>query len=145
MAELSPAMKEFAERAEMRGFILQHCAGCGAVQWPPRDACASCWSEKLEWRSAKGSATVIAATALHISHEDFFASRAPWRIGTLKFAEGPVAYAHLHKDIFEGDIALVLARLDIKNRPVLIAVPAQGGKLETDEKLVALTSHEKGD
>ena len=37
-----------AAAAEGR-FQLQQCADCGAVQYPPRDACSSCLSPDLPW------------------------------------------------------------------------------------------------
>jgi len=35
-------------------FVLQVCAECGAVQYPPREACHRCLSDRLPWREQDG-------------------------------------------------------------------------------------------
>ena len=42
-----------AAAAEGR-FELQACEDCGAVQYPPREACARCLSAALRWRRQGG-------------------------------------------------------------------------------------------
>ncbi|MGD9862983.1 MAG: Zn-ribbon domain-containing OB-fold protein, partial [Pseudodonghicola sp.] len=48
-----------AAAAEGR-FALQTCADCGAVQYPPRDACSSCLSVALDWSDVSPMGTLIA-------------------------------------------------------------------------------------
>lgn len=118
---MSAAAAEFAARASRGVFELQKCADCGAYSWPPRDICASCWSDRLVWAPASPHGMVIATTTLHASLEDFFKSRLPWRIGTVRLDAGPVAFAHLHPSVRDGDRVLLVARTDFANRGVLIA------------------------
>ena len=50
-----------AAAAEGR-FALQVCAGCGAVQYPPREACHVCLSDALPWRTQSGAGELISQT-----------------------------------------------------------------------------------
>lgn len=138
MVETSAAMAAFAARAAAGVLHLQTCAACGAVAWPPREACSACLSDGLCWRAVSANGTVLAATTLYLSLEDFFRSRLPWRVGVVKLEAGPVAYAHLHARVAEGDVARIEAHMDYCSRPVLIALP-RAGEIADDPKLVDLT------
>lgn len=123
MVETSAALAAFAARAASGGLHLQVCAACGAVAWPPREACSACLSDGLCWCAVSANGTVLAATTLHVSLEGFFRARLPWRVGTVKLEAGPVAYAHLHARVAEGDVVKIEAHADYCGRPVLIALP----------------------
>jgi len=144
MAESSAAMREFAGRIRRGGFDLQRCAECGALLWPPRDACASCWSERLLWAPVSAAGTAIAATALHAPLDAFFRAHAPWRIGSVRLDEGPVVYAHFSRDVVEGGAVRMEARIDFAGRAVLIALAPDGGRLEDDGDLADLISQGGG-
>lgn len=144
MADKFPlsAAAAFAEHAKKGEFRLQACEDCGAVAWPPRDGCASCWSANLKWRPVSPEGVVLVETALHSSNDPFFRARLPWRIGIVKLKAGPVAYAHLSAGVAEGEAMHLAARVDWLGRGVLIALPAQGGKIEDDPKLRDLTDNQ---
>lgn len=142
MTEMSAAMREFAQRAGAGGLLMQACTACGAIEWPPRDVCRRCWSDSLQWTPVNAAGVVIATTMLHASMEDFFRARLPWRVGTIRLAAGPVAYAHLHRALAEGDAARIEAHLDFKGRGVLVALPVDAG--EIDQRLSELTSTTEG-
>lgn len=135
MADMSAAMREFAACASERRFDLQRCAECGEVSWPPRDICGACWSDLLEWTPVSRSGVVLAATALHAPLEEFFRARTPWRVGTVRLEAGPVAHAHLHGVLSEGDEIQLEARIDYQGRAILVAVPKSGARIEDDPKL----------
>ena len=137
MTDMSGAASEFAMRAKNGRFDLQRCEECGAVSWPPRDACASCWSDQLIWTAVAQTGVVLAATTLHASQDEFFRARLPWRIGTIRLDAGPVAYAHLHQALGEGDAVRIGSHRDFKARGVLVARPLKGGD---DPKISELIS-----
>ncbi|MFK7753199.1 MAG: SDR family NAD(P)-dependent oxidoreductase [Sedimentitalea sp.] len=125
-------------------FALQHCADCGAVQYPPRDACSSCLSVDLIWRDTDPSAHVLAQTRIHASPDPYFRDRLPWRMGSVKLAAGPVAVCHLHGDLARGDDVRLALKLDKAGQGVLIALPQQRTPdMEDDPSLRALTCHPK--
>ncbi len=112
--------------AALGRFELQTCRDCGAVQYPPREACHGCLSERLVWKLQDGAGELLATTVLHHSNDLFFRERLPWRLGMVRLDAGPSVVAHLHGDI-PPDAARVRvgARLDKSGQAVLIAFPEQ--------------------
>lgn len=124
-----------AAAAEGR-FELQVCEDCGALQYPPREACHVCVSVRLKWRLQSGAGELLASTTLHHSNDLFFRERLPWRLGLVRLDAGATVVAHLHGDVqtpsLRGDVqdtadasarVVVGARLDRAGRAVLIAFP----------------------
>jgi len=125
-------------------FALQHCADCGAVQYPPRDACCKCLSNDLHWQDTSPQATVLAETRIHVSPDPYFRERMPWRMGSVRLAAGPVAVCHLHGEVARGDKVRMALKLDKAGQGVLIALPERRTKLmEDDPELRAMTAHPK--
>lgn len=129
----------FAALAAEGRFELQTCRECGAVFWPPREICGSCWSTGLEWRAVSPFGKLIAETTLHASLGTFFRERLPWRIGSVGLDAGPIVLAHLADDAREGARVRVIARSDFAGRGVLIALPEASDAILTDPKLLNLT------
>ena len=114
-----------AAAAEGR-FELQVCQDCGAVQYPPREACGHCVSHRLQWRAQSGDGQLLALTTLHHSNELFFRERLPWRLGLVHLDAGPTVVAHLHGDVSTAPARVRIgARLDRAGRAVLIAYPPE--------------------
>jgi uncharacterized OB-fold protein len=75
---------------------LQRCKECGAAQYPPREICGACLSDRLAWQEAESlPARVLARTRLHHSNEPSFRSRLPLSLGLVRFDAGPVAICFL--------------------------------------------------
>jgi NAD(P)-dependent dehydrogenase (short-subunit alcohol dehydrogenase family)/uncharacterized OB-fold protein len=114
-----------AAAAEGR-FALQVCRNCGAVQYPPREACRECLSVRLEWRAQDGAGELLADTVLHHSNDLFFRERLPWRLGLVRLDAGAALVAHLHGDVPPAPARVrVTARLDRAGQAVLVALPDQ--------------------
>ncbi|HRX41112.1 MAG TPA: zinc ribbon domain-containing protein, partial [Parvularculaceae bacterium] len=99
----SRAALAFTARAAEGRLMLQQCGACGALAYPPRDICGTCWSDKLRWRDISPEGKLLAETTLHASTNVYFRERLPWRVGSVKLAVGPVVLVHLHGDVREGD------------------------------------------
>jgi NAD(P)-dependent dehydrogenase (short-subunit alcohol dehydrogenase family)/uncharacterized OB-fold protein len=112
-----------AAAAEGR-FELQVCANCGAVQYPPREACHRCLCEALHWREQDGAGELISQTLLRHSHDLFFRERVPWRLGMVRLDCGPTVVVHLHGDVSAPPARVrVGARLDKAGMAVLVGFP----------------------
>ena len=111
--------------AAARGrFALQVCAQCGAVQYPPREACHRCLSADLPWREQPGGGRLLSETTLHHSNDLFFRERLPWRLGLVHLDAGPTLIAHLHGDVGAPPARVtVRALLDRSGQAVLVALP----------------------
>jgi len=112
-----------AAAAEGR-FELQHCEDCGAVQYPPREACLRCLSPQLKWREQSGQGELLSQTILAHSNDLFFRERLPWRLGLVRLDAGATLMLHLHGDVPAAPTRVkVGARLDRAGQAVLIAFP----------------------
>jgi uncharacterized OB-fold protein len=87
---------------------LQRCADCGSAQYPPRELCAACLSDRLNWESASSlPALVLARTRLHHSNEPRFRTRLPLTVGLVQFDAGPGAVCFLAATNTPGDAVQV--------------------------------------
>ncbi len=110
--------------AALGRFELQVCAACGAVQYPPREVCHRCLSDRLRWREQTGLGELLATTTVHHSHDPFFRERVPWRLGTVQLDVGPTLVVHLHGGCAPPPSRVrVGARLDKSGQGVLVAFP----------------------
>lgn len=92
---------------------LQRCTDCGKLQFPSRDFCGDCLSEKLAWDSADAMpARVVARTVLHHSNEPRFRERLPLTIGLVRFEAGPIALCFLAASAQPGDTVQVRTGVD---------------------------------
>ena len=127
--------------AAMGRFELQKCLGCGAVLYPPREACSQCASERLRWREQSGTGELLAGTTLHHSNDLFFRERLPWRLGLVKLDTGPTLMVHLHGGVpLPGDASRtpvrVSARLDRAGQAVLIAFASEDALNMADDPML---------
>ncbi len=83
---------------------LQRCEDCSAAQYPPREVCVTCLSDRLVWESADAlPGRVLARTLLHHSNEPRFRPRLPLTVGLVQFDAGPVAVCFLAETAAPGD------------------------------------------
>jgi NAD(P)-dependent dehydrogenase (short-subunit alcohol dehydrogenase family)/uncharacterized OB-fold protein len=132
-----------AAAAEGR-FRLQTCADCGAVVYPPRDACPTCLSPRLPYRDVDSGGVLLAETTVRAATDPYFRERTPWRIGTVKLDAGPALVAHLHGDATEGRRVRLELKLDRSGAPVAIALPeGDTPHMQDDPQLRELTGDPK--
>jgi uncharacterized OB-fold protein len=87
---------------------LQRCVDCGAAQYPPREFCGRCLSDRLACDRAESlPARVLAGTRLHHSNEPRFRPRLPLTVGLVQFDAGPVAVCFLAATSSPGDAVQV--------------------------------------
>lgn len=116
------AFATFAARGEL---MLQHCAECGAIAYPFREACPKCLSVDLRWAPVPDRARLIAATTIRVSPQPYFAQHLPWRTGTVSLGEGVSILAHLHGQVKPGDDVRLIARTDKAGNGAIIAMPRE--------------------
>ena len=121
---------------------LQRCAGCGAIQYPPREACVRCLSEELEWTLMSGQGELVSETTLHHSQELFFRERTPWRLGLVRLTEGASLVVHIDERCGPAPSPVIVeAVLDRAGQAALVAKPADRETSLADEpKLRDMTS-----
>jgi 3-oxoacyl-[acyl-carrier protein] reductase len=110
--------------AALGRFELQVCRKCGAVQYPPREACHRCLSVLLDWKLQDGGGELISETTLFHSHDEFFRERLPLRLGMVRLDNGPTAIVYLHSEVPPAPARVkVDVRLDKASQAVLVAFP----------------------
>lgn len=123
--------------AALGRFELQVCQGCGALQYPPREACHRCLSPQLVWRAQDGAGELLACTTLHHSNDLYFRARLPWRLGLVRLDAGPSVMVHLHGEVGAAPQRLrVGARLDPSGQAVLIGFPEKGTVHMADDSML---------
>jgi NAD(P)-dependent dehydrogenase (short-subunit alcohol dehydrogenase family)/uncharacterized OB-fold protein len=116
---------------------LQACRDCGAVQYPPREVCRGCLSDRLAWQPQSEGGELVAETLIRHSLELFFRERAPWRAGIVKLDCGPTAVVHLHSDVPPPPARVrVRACLDRSGQAVLVALPPEDTPNMADDKVL---------
>ncbi|MDQ0315443.1 SDR family NAD(P)-dependent oxidoreductase [Amorphus orientalis] len=125
---------------------LQECLDCGAIQYPAREACRHCLSDRLEWRERDGAGTLQAETCVRKPYETYFRERAPWRTGLVRLDCGVSVVAYLHGGCAEPPARVqVRPYLDRAGRAVLVALPQEDIIDMTDDPLIReLTNSPKG-
>ena len=122
-------------------FRLQHCPACGAIAWPPRDACGTCLSPRLEWRDTDPAGVCVAQTVVRAPPAPNWREQGDWRVGTVVDA-GPSIVAHLHGEVARGDRVRLRAMIDRSGQGVMMAMPtAPGPNAADDPQLRTLTAH----
>lgn len=120
---------------------LQRCEACGALQYPPREACCVCLSTDLPWGPVDGAGELISETVLRHAQELFFRERAPWRLGLVSLDAGATVVAHVHRSCAAAPSRVrVRSALDRAGQGVLVAMPEAGSaSLADDPKLRDMT------
>jgi uncharacterized OB-fold protein len=104
-------------------FELQVCRNCGAVQYPPREACHRCLGSNLDWTLQDGAGELISETLLFHSHDEFFRPSLPIRLGMVKLDCGPTAIVYVADAVPAPPTRVrVTVRLDKAGNAVLVAM-----------------------
>ena len=52
--------KPFWDAVNEKRLVVQNCAACNTLQYPPRPACRDCGSDTLEWKETSGRGHILA-------------------------------------------------------------------------------------
>lgn len=122
---------------------LQHCARCGTVLYPPRDACAACLSTQLAFRPVETRGAIVARSTIRTAIDPYFRERMPWRVASVRLSAGVSVIAHLHGDVGDEDEAVRLVpRLDRIGNAAFVAIPPEDTEhMHDDPILRELSAH----
>jgi NAD(P)-dependent dehydrogenase (short-subunit alcohol dehydrogenase family)/uncharacterized OB-fold protein len=118
-----PLARRLSAAAARGSLELPYCETCGAAQYPLRERCGRCCSEKLAWRAASPMGTLLTLTVIRHSTEPYFQSHRPIALGSVQLDDGPVALAFLAAGCgAAGSRVRLLNQLDRAGEAVLVAV-----------------------
>jgi NAD(P)-dependent dehydrogenase (short-subunit alcohol dehydrogenase family)/uncharacterized OB-fold protein len=133
-----------AAAAEGR-LALQVCRDCGAVHYPPQEACRQCLSVRLDWRPQAGTGELLSDTALRHSNELYFRERLPLRLGSVRLDGGPTVIALVHAGCPPPPARVrVRLALDRAGQAVLAALPDNEVTMADDRVLREMTNDPAG-
>jgi uncharacterized OB-fold protein len=84
----TPTSRPFWEAAKRHELLLQHCVGCGAFIYYPRDRCPQCLSDRLEWARVSGRGKLYSYTIVRRASTRAFADQ-PYVLAIVELDEGP--------------------------------------------------------
>ncbi len=113
------AMLAMDAAAGERRIALQHCEACGAGQFPPREVCRVCLSDRLAWRVADAVGGELLARTL-VCHSFEPSAEGPREVGLVRLGPGMVAVCFLAAGVPPGPVT-VRAGWDGAGRAVLTA------------------------
>mgnify|MGYP001214941052 CR=1 FL=1 len=122
-----------ASMAASGRFALQVCKDCSKVQYPPRQFCSRCLSDRLSWQDIGNGGKLLAETTLQHSNDTFFRDRLPWRLGIVVADVGPSIVVHLAEDCNQGDRVRMSLAIDRSGNAVVTARPEKPLIREEDD------------
>jgi len=82
--------RPFWENAQAGRFVLQTCAKCLHVSYPPNPMCPKCLSTELEWRQASGRGVLKSWAVFHRAYWPAFEGDLPYTVCLVRLEEGPI-------------------------------------------------------
>ena len=80
---------EYFDAAADGRLLMQKCDHCGAVQFPPRHHCATCWEADLTWAEMSGKGKVETFTIVRRAPLPRFREKVPYVVASVIVDEGP--------------------------------------------------------
>ncbi len=87
--EVTPALAPYFAAARERRLVIQRCAGCGTLRFPPRELCTRCLGRDVTWQQVSGRGEVFSYNVMHQVYHPAFASEVPYAVVVVKLEEGP--------------------------------------------------------
>lgn len=80
---------EFWKAAAEGRLIIQQCGKCNAIQYPPRQNCATCWHDQLNWIESSGQGVIESFTIVERAPISDFRDKVPYVVAAVRLDEGP--------------------------------------------------------
>ena len=82
--------KPFWDAVNQKRLVLQNCAGCDRLQYPPRDRCAGCGSaEKLGWKEVSDRGRISTYIVIEDGRLDRRMPDQPYNLALVTLEEDP--------------------------------------------------------
>jgi NAD(P)-dependent dehydrogenase (short-subunit alcohol dehydrogenase family)/uncharacterized OB-fold protein len=114
--------RRLTSAATVGRFELPVCEACGSVQYPVREICRECLSDKLKWQPVATGGTMLSTTAIRHSTDPYFQRYRPLGMGSVKLDAGPVAIVRFALGTLSpGDRIEIQNHLDRSGEAILVA------------------------
>jgi len=85
---VAPDFADFFSGLSQRRLTVRRCAGCEAIQWPPRPVCSRCHGDEFRPAVIGDRGTVYTFTVCHRGFHPWFAERVPYAIVVTDLGDG---------------------------------------------------------
>jgi uncharacterized OB-fold protein len=86
---VTPELAPFFAAAKRHQLVVQRCASCGLLRFPPRELCSRCWSRDADWTPVSGRGEVFSFYWMHQVYHPGFAADVPYAVVVVQLEEGP--------------------------------------------------------
>jgi uncharacterized OB-fold protein len=93
--EVTPALAPFFAAAREGRLLVQRCAGCAALRFPPREICSACLATEATWQPVSGRGVIFSYNVMHQIYHPGFAAAVPYAVVVVKLEEGPKITSNL--------------------------------------------------
>jgi uncharacterized OB-fold protein len=87
-----PATAPFWQGTRESRLLVQKCASCGYLRWPPGPACPECLSAGAAWTEVRPSGTLVTYCVYRRAFSPAFADDVPYAVGYVELDDGPRMY-----------------------------------------------------
>jgi uncharacterized OB-fold protein len=81
-----------------RKLLVQKCAHCGYLRWPPGPLCPECQTEGGDWTEVRPSGTLWSIATYHRALDPAFAGDVPYTVALVELDDGPRMYGRIDGD-----------------------------------------------
>ena len=93
--EVTAALAPFFAAARAGRLVVQRCAGCDTLRFPPREICSACLAREASWQEVSGRGEVFSYNVMHQIYHPGFAADVPYAVVVVKLEEGPKITSNL--------------------------------------------------
>jgi uncharacterized OB-fold protein len=93
--EVTAALAPFFAAAREGRLVVQRCAGCAALRFPPREICSACLATEATWQPVAGRGVIFSYNVMHQIYHPGFAAAVPYAVVVVKLEEGPKITSNL--------------------------------------------------
>ena len=87
-----PLTAPFWQAASKGTLLVQQCASCGYLRWPPGPVCPQCLTPGGDWTPVTPAGTLYSYAEYHRALAPAFADDLPYAVGLIELDAGPRMY-----------------------------------------------------
>lgn len=93
-----PLTAPFWAASAKRKLVVQECAECGYLRWPPGPLCPECQKEGGAWTEVRPTGLLWSVATYHRALDPAFADEVPYSVALVELDDGPRMYGRISGD-----------------------------------------------
>jgi uncharacterized OB-fold protein len=99
-----PLVAAFFAATKQERLVVQRCADCHFLRWPPGPLCPQCQSTRSDWTDIRPTGSLYSYAVYHRAMNPAFADDVPYTVGLIELDDGPRMYGRLMGDYDAGSV-----------------------------------------